>query len=48
MRELKVAITVRPGVDDDAVVEELERVIEARVAEWYESRGKSMLACEPS
>lgn len=48
MRELKVSITVRSGVDDDEVVEELGEVIDAAVTAWYESKGREVLACDPT
>lgn len=36
------------GMDPDDVAEELGAVIEGAVMEWYERRGKALLACEPT
>lgn len=32
----------------DDVIEEIERVLSTRLAEWYEARGHALLACDPT
>ena len=36
------------GLDDDKVVDELRKVVQRAVDEWYAERGHEFLACEPT
>lgn len=47
LRRVRVAIVVRDDQDEDAVVDELNAVVQEAVSAWYAERGHQLLMCEP-